>query len=91
MDRYIILSYTTIPRDNKVTHTKGWRDTPNATQYNETVAFKKNIKVNDVQTARMILDTRNKTVEKNGFPEDITYDKAYQYLKKHYPKYFADA
>ena len=54
-------------------------------------SFKNNIKTNDIQTARMILDTKSKTVEKNGFPEDITYDKAYEYLKKHYPKYFVDA
>ena len=67
MNRYVILTYTTIPRDTKVTHVKGWRDSPNATQYNESVAFK------------------------NNFPEDITYDKAFEYLKKHYPKYFTDA
>ena len=91
MDRYIILSYTTIPRDNKITHIKGWREIPNATQYNETVAFKNNIKTNDLQTSKLILDTRSKTVEKNGFPEDITYDKAFESLKKHYPKYFVGA
>ena len=38
--KFIIVSYSTIPRDTHVTHIRGWRDTPNATQYNENIGFK---------------------------------------------------
>ena len=88
--RYVLITYTVIPRDSKITHIKGWREIPNATQYNESIGFKNNIKASDYQTARMILDTRNKTLEKNSFDKIVSYDQALEYLKKHYPKYFAD-
>ena len=89
--RYVLITYAVIPRDNKITGIKGWRDIPNATQFNESIGFKNNIKTNDLQTAKMILDTRNKTIEKNSFGQIVSYDQAMEYLKKHYPKYFADA
>ena len=89
--KFIIVTYTTIPRDNNVTHIKGWRDTPNATQYNESIGFKNNLTTNDLQTSKLILNTRNKTIEKNSFGQIVSYDQALEYLKKHYPKYFADA
>ena len=72
--RYVLITYSVIPRDNKITGIKGWRDIPNA-----------------LQTAKMILDTRNKTIEKNSFDKIVSYDQAMEYLKKHYPKYFPDA
>ena len=43
MNRYVILTYSIIPRNKKTTHIKGWRDVPEATQYNESVSFKNNI------------------------------------------------
>lgn len=89
--KFIIVSYSTIPRDNRITHIKGWREQPNATQYNENIGFKNNISINDLQTAKLILNTKNKTIEKNSFGELVSYDQAFEYLKKHYPKYFADA
>ena len=89
--KFIIITYSTIPRDTRITGIKGWRDIPNATQYNESIGFKNNIKTNDLQTAKMILDTRNKTIEKNSFDKIVSYDQAMEYLKKHYPKYFPDA
>ena len=91
MARYVILTYTTIPRNKKTTQIKGWRDMPNATQYNESISFKNNVKTNDIQISKLILDTRDKTVVKNGFPEDVPYDKAMEYLRKHYPNYFPAA
>ena len=91
MARYVILTYSIIPRDKKLTHVKGWKDVPNSTQYNESISFKNNIKTSDTQTAKLILDTRDKTVVKNGFPEDVPYDKAMDYLRKHYPNYFPAA
>ena len=54
--RYVLITYSVIPRDNKITGIKGWRDIPNATQFNESIGFKNNIKTNDLQTAKMILD-----------------------------------
>jgi len=89
--RYVIITYSIIPRDTNITGIKGWRDIPNATQYNESIGFKNNIKPNDLQTAKMILDTRNKTLEKNSFDKIVTYDQAMEYLTKHYPKYFPAA
>ena len=89
--KFIIVTYTTIPRDNNGTHIKGWRDTPNATQYNESIGFKNNLTINDLQTSKLILNTRNKTIEKNSFGQIVSYDQALKYLKKHYPKYFTDA
>jgi hypothetical protein len=89
--KFIIVSYSTIPRDTHVTHIRGWRDTPNATQYNENIGFKNNISMNDLQTAKLILNTKNKTIEKNSFGQIVSYDQALEYLKKHYPKYFVDA
>ena len=65
--KYVLITYTIIPRDNRITHIKGWRDIPNSTQYNESIGFKNNIKANDLQTAKMILDTRSKTLVKNSF------------------------
>ena len=89
--RYVLITYSVIPRDNKITGIKGWRDIPNATQFNESIGFKNNIKTNDLQTAKMILDTRNKTIEKNSSDKIVSYDQAMEYLKKHYPKYFPAA
>ena len=89
MNRYVILTYSIIPRNKKTTHIKGWRDVPEATQYNESVSFKNNINTNDIQTSKLILDIRDKSVIKNSLGEDIPYDQALNYLKKHYPKYFA--
>ena len=44
--KYVLITYTIIPRDNRITHIKGWRDIPNSTQYNESIGFKNNIKAN---------------------------------------------
>ena len=65
--KFIIVTYTTIPRNTKVTHVKGWRDTPNATQYNESIGFKNNISINDLQTAKLILNTKNLLLMKIHF------------------------
>ena len=89
--RYVIITYSIIPRDTRITGIKGWRDIPNATQYNESIGFKNNIKANDLQTAKMILDTRDKTLVKNSFDKIVSYDQAIVYLTKHYPKYFPAA
>jgi|TARA_B100002003_G_C13785674_1_gene388781 hypothetical protein len=88
MNRYVILTYSTIPKNKKTTHIKGWKDQPNATQYNESISFKNKVKTIDLQTAKLILDTQNKTVYKNSLDTEIVYDQAINYLKKHYPKYF---
>ena len=89
MARYVIVTYTIIPKDKKQTHVKGWKDQPNATQYNESISFKDKIKTIDLQTAKLILDTHSKTIFKNSLDSEIMYDQALNYLKKHYPKYFA--
>lgn len=89
--RYVIITYSIIPRDTRITGIKGWRDIPNATQYNESIGFKNNIKANDLQTAKMILDTRDKTLVKNSFDKIVSYAQAIEYLTKHYPKYFPAA
>tara|TARA_Y100000310_G_C20637066_1_gene791755 strand:- start:348 stop:626 length:279 start_codon:yes stop_codon:yes gene_type:complete len=89
LNRYVILTYMIIPRDKSITSVKDWYKGANATQYNEQVSFKNNIKSYDLQSSKLILDTRTKEVVKNGFDTEITYNQAYNYLKKHYPKYFA--
>ena len=44
-----------IPKDKKQTHVKGWKDQPNATQYNESISFKDKIKTIDLLKENAIL------------------------------------
>ena len=65
-ERYMIVSYL---------------KTPNG-QWDEVTEFKRNIRNNHIQTAKVILDFRDKKVVKNGLNPEAGYDDMLEFYKR---------
>ena len=51
-------------------------------KWDEVTAFKNNLKPQHFQTAKVILDLRDKKVVKNGLNPDATYDDMIEFYKR---------
>lgn len=83
-NRYIIITYTQIPRDPSRTSEKGyWSNTENF-QWDELVEFAVGLKNRDHRRAGVILDIDNQRVEKNVFGGDREWQPLWDYYYKNY-------
>ena len=57
---YLIANYLMVPADRMQTSTKDWMKKQDSVKYNEQITFPRNIKTDDLQTAKVILDLKVK-------------------------------
>ena len=86
MSKYLLATYTTVPRDKSITHTKGFWSDENNSQYDEQIILSKKLKNRDLTESGIILDLENKKIIKNRVSPTATYDQIYEYFKKNYAK-----
>lgn len=68
------------------TSAKGWQDNPNNIRYDERVEVTRGLK-KDTYSAGIILNLSKKTVERNRFGDNRSFDEMFKYFFKGYNKY----
>lgn len=87
---YLVAKYATRPRNPKKTHIPGYMKDPNNYQYDEQVQISSRLRNQDLQTAKIILNLSQKTVDKNSFNELKKFDELFKYFFKGYHKYITE-
>ena len=83
---YLIANYLMVPADRMQTSTKDWMKKQDSVKYNEQITFASNLKTDDLQTAKVILDLKRKKIVKNSANENSDYDELYDFYNKYYAK-----
>ena len=86
MGRYILVTYTQVPRHPKRTNEKGYWNNPENYQWDELVEFSTRLKNSDRKRAGVILNIEKQTVEKNVFGGDRIWQPLWDYYYKNYQK-----
>ena len=86
---YLVANYITKPRDPKKTYIPGYMKDPANHQYDEQVAIQTNLRNKDI-SAKVVLNLSTKTVERNGFNNNIDFDEMFKYFFKGYHKYVTE-
>ena len=89
-NRHLIARYILKARKGAPTHIKGWMDDDANVQWDETVVITKGLRSKALCEAQVILDLDDKLIVKNWKSnEDIefTFERLYQYYRKHYADY----
>lgn len=84
---YLVAFYFMKPRNRVQTQNKGWMDNQQNLVYDEKVAVARNLKKSDIATAKIILDLGKKSVVRNGWNNDLDFDRLFEYFHKGYPQY----
>lgn len=87
---YLVAQYIARPRNPKKTHIPGYMKDPNNLQYDERVQISSKLRTQDIQTAKIILNLTNKTVEKNSFNDLKNFNDLFKYFFKGYHKYITE-
>tara|TARA_B100000214_G_C23545864_1_gene436159 strand:+ start:200 stop:487 length:288 start_codon:yes stop_codon:yes gene_type:complete len=83
---YLIANYLMVPADRMQTSTKDWMKKQDSVKYNEQITFARNLKTDDLQTAKVILDLKRKKIVKNSANENSDYDELFDFYNKYYAK-----
>ena len=83
---YLVAFYSMKPRPGVNTSKKGWMDDTNNITYDERIEISRGLKRNS-NTAKVILDLSNKTVDRNSWGTDRSFDEYFKYYFKGYHKY----
>ena len=78
--------YSMKPRPGVNTSKKGWMDDTDNITYDERIEISRGLKRNS-NTAKVILDLSNKTVDRNSWGTDRSFDEYFKYYFKGYHKY----
>lgn len=84
---YLVANYLMRPRRRVNTQIKGWQNNTENIAYDEQVAVCRSLKKNDISMAKVILDLSSKTVVRNGWNNDKTFDELFAYFHAGYPQY----
>jgi hypothetical protein len=84
---YLVAAYYMKPRNRVQTQIKGWMGVQDNVAYDEKVDITRNLKKSDLSTAKVILDLKKKTVVRNGWNNDLDFDKIFEYFHNGYPQY----
>lgn len=77
------------PKKGVNTTVKGWMDDPANLRYDEKVEITRGVKKN-AQTAKIILDLVNKTVERNNFNSNRDFKELFKYFFGGYHQYVTE-
>ena len=83
---YLVAFYYAKPRPGVQTQVKGWMDNPENIRYDERVEITRGLK-KDAAAAGVIMDLSNKTVDRNRYGENKSFDEMFKYFFKGYNKY----
>lgn len=84
---YLIAYYTITPKERVRTAQPGWMDNPNNVSWNEQIAIARKVKPRDLQMAKVILDLGNRTVYRNTWRHDVSFDDLFEHFYNGYQKY----
>ena len=83
---YLAAFYFMHPRRHIKTSVKGWMDDPNNVQWDEKVEITRGEKKNSL-TAKIVLDLSTKTVVRNSWGDNRSFDDLFKYFFKGYHQY----
>lgn len=78
--------YSMKPRPGVKTNVKGWMDNKENVTYDEWIEISRGLKKN-ATTAKVVLDLSAKTVHRNSWGTDRSFDEYFKYYFKGYHKY----
>ena len=87
---YIIAYYYMRPKRQASTQIAGWSKDAKNLMYDEKVTVAKRLSKADQSMAKIILDVGNKSVVRNGWQNDLSFDQLFAYFHEGYPKYTTD-
>ena len=85
-DINLVAFYYAKPAAGVNTAIKGWMDNPSNIRYDERVEITRGLK-KDTYAAGVILNLSKKTVERNRFGDNRSFDEMFKYFFKGYNKY----
>ena len=83
---YLIAYYSVKPK-TKNTNQAGWMNNPDNVQWDEQIAVATKLKNRDLQTAKVILDLANRTVYRNAWNTERSFDDLFEHYYDGYKKY----
>ena len=83
---HLVARYFQRPKPHVNTSRKGWMDNPDNIQWDEQVEVVRNLRNRD-QQAQVILDLRSKTILRNSFQTDKSFDEVFEYFYLNYNDY----
>lgn len=85
-DIYLVAKYITKPKDHVNTSRKGWMQDPANIRYDESMEVVRGLRSKDVD-AQVVLNLSKKTVERNSFKTEKTFDEIFRYFFISYSQY----
>jgi hypothetical protein len=86
-DIHLLAFYVTKPRDPKMTKVKGYMSNPDNIRYDERIEFTKGLNGKDSSYAKIVLNLNTKTIVKNNWGTERTFDDYFKYFLEAYPEY----
>lgn len=83
---YLVAFYGMKPRPGVKTNVKGWMNDAANITYDERIEISRGLKKNS-STAKVVLDLSNKTVVRNTWGTDRSFDEYFKYYFKGYHQY----
>lgn len=85
---YLVAYYMMKPKTHRVnTSVKGWMSNPNNISYEEQIAVTNRLKDKDLNMAKVILDLTNRSVYRNSWSEERSFDDLFEHFYSGYPQY----
>jgi hypothetical protein len=85
---YLVAYYVCKPKNKYVnTSEKGWMDNADNVAWDEQIGITVKLKNRDVTTAKVILDLSNRTVYRNGWKTDKSFNELFEHFYTGYQKY----
>jgi hypothetical protein len=83
---YLVAFYYAKPKPGVQTQVAGWNKDPNNIQYDERVEITRGLK-KDTYAAGVIMNLSTKTVDRNRYGDNKSFDEMFKYFFKGYNKY----
>ena len=85
---YLVAYYMMKPKHNRVnTSVRGWMDNSDNVAYEEQIAVTTKLKPKDINTAKIILDLGSRTVYRNGWGDNKSFEQLFSHFYSGYQKY----
>lgn len=83
---YLVAFYYAKPKPGVQTQIKGWMNNPDNIHWDERVEITRGLK-KDTYAAGVIMNLNNKTVDRNRYGDNKSFDEMFKYFFKGYNKY----
>lgn len=84
---YLVAHYAIRPKTKYIANTAGWMKNPDNVSYDEQMTVTVKLAKKDQESAKVILDLTNRTVYRNSWRSESTFDDLFEYFYNGYPKY----